>query len=217
MRRLRKVAMASPRFSAAVSPETILVRGLGFDPAWDEDVPAVAEADLYPSLQLSGTFEIQSRRFTGLGNINNRAYSWGPDLVWIIFEGNRIRNNIKIQKADTLELLVNWQNTVLLAVQDVRNAITSYVQETDRKSYLETSVKAALRSVELVEGLYKSGLTDFLNVLATQQELFVQQDNLATSQGLVLKDIVQIYKAFGAGWQSMEITYTPENLPVSYK
>ncbi len=173
----------------------------------------VAVADLYPSLQLSGSFEIQSRRFTGLGNINNRAYSWGPDVLLTIFEGNRIRNNIKIQKADTLELLVNWQNTVLLAVEDVRNAITSYVQETDRKSYLETSVKAASRSVELVENLYKTGLTDFQNVLDTQRTLFLQQDNLVTSKGLVSKDLVQIYKAFGAGCYDINVVYTPDELP----
>ena len=177
----------------------------------------VATADLFPSLQLTGNFEIQSRKFAGLGNINNRAYVWGPDLRWNIFEGNRIRNNIKVQEAVTLELLVNWQNTVLLAVEDVRNSISSYVRETERKNYLEASVNAALRSVELVENLYKAGLTDFQNVLDTQRTLFLQQDNLAASEGLVLKNLVQIYKAFGAGWYNMNISYASEELPVVSK
>jgi multidrug efflux system outer membrane protein len=171
----------------------------------------VAEADLYPALQLSGYFQTQSLKFSGLGNINNKAYSYGPGLTWNIFDGNRIRNNIKIQEAVTDELLADWQNTVLAAVEDVQNAMYAYIQQAKRQQLLEDSVTASLRSVDLVQSLYKSGLTDFQNVLDTQRTLFLQQDNLAVSNGLLLQDIVLIHKAFGAGWQNLEITNPPEN------
>ena len=171
----------------------------------------IAEADLYPALQLSGYFQTQSLKFSGLGNINNKTYSYGPGLTWNIFDGNRIRNNIKVQKAVTAELLAGWQNTVLAAVEDVQNAMYAYTQQVKRQQLLEESVSASLRSVELVQSLYKSGLTDFQNVLDTQRTLFLQQDNLAVSNGLLLQDIVLIYKAFGAGWQNTEMTKPPEN------
>ena len=160
----------------------------------------IAEADLYPALQLSGFFETQSLKFSGLGNINNKTYSYGPGLSWNIFDGNRIRNNIKIQKAITAELLAGWQNTVLAAVEDVQNAMYAYSQQAVRQKSLENSVAASVRSVDLVQSLYQSGLTDFQNVLDTQRTLFIQQDNLATSNGLLLQDLVLIYRAFGAGW-----------------
>jgi multidrug efflux system outer membrane protein len=171
----------------------------------------VAEADLYPALQLSGYFQTQSLKFSGLGNINNKTYSYGPGLTWNIFDGNRIRNNIKIQEAVTAELLAEWQNTVLAAVEDVQNAMYAYTQQAKRQQLLEDSVAASLRSVDLVQNLYKSGLIDFQNVLDTQRTLFLQQDNLAISNGLLLQDIVLIYKAFGAGWQNQDITNPPEN------
>jgi multidrug efflux system outer membrane protein len=166
----------------------------------------VAKADLYPALQLSGLFQTQSLKFSGLGNINNKSYSYGPGLTWNIFDGKRIRNNIKIQGALTAELLADWQNTVLAAVEDVQNAMYAYVQQAKRRQSLQDSVTASLRSVALVQNLYKNGLTDFQNVLDTQRTLFLQQDNLATSNGLLLQDLVLIYKAFGAGWQNIEIT-----------
>jgi multidrug efflux system outer membrane protein len=171
----------------------------------------VAEADLYPALQLSGYFQTQSLKFSGLGNVNNKAYSYGPGLTWNIFDGNRIRNNIKIQEAVTAELLAEWQNTILAAVEDVQNAMYAYMQQAKRRQLLEDSVAASLRSVDLVQNLYKNGLTDFQNVLDTQRTLFLQQDNLAISNGLLLQDIVLIYKAFGAGWQNQEIAKLPEN------
>jgi outer membrane protein, multidrug efflux system len=171
----------------------------------------VAEADLYPALQLSGYLQTQSLKFAGLGNINNKAYSFGPGLTWNIFDGNRIRNNVKIQRAVTAQLLADWQNTVLAAVEEVQNAMYAYIQQAKRKQSLEDSVAASLRSVDLVQSLYKSGLTDFQNVLDTERALFLQQDNLAISNGLLLQDLVLIYKAFGAGWQGLQVTSPAEN------
>lgn len=171
----------------------------------------IATSDLYPSLQLSGYFHIQSRTFSGLGNINNKAYSFGPGIGWNIFDGNRIKNTIKVEEAATNELLANWQNTVLSAVEDANNAMSSYTNGQMRTQSLDDSVKASLRSVEIVESLYKNGLTDFQNVLDTQRSLFVQQDKLASSEGQLLTDIVRIYKSFGIGWDNIpEINKEPQ-------
>jgi multidrug efflux system outer membrane protein len=167
----------------------------------------VAKADLYPALQLSGILQTQALKFSGLGNVtDNKSYSYGPGLTWNIFQGNRIRNNIKIQEALTAGLLADWQNTVLTAVEDVQNAMYAYVQQAKRQQSLQDAVTASLRSVDLVQNLYQNGLTDFQNVLDTQRALFVQQDSLAASNGLLLQDLVAIYKAFGAGCQSLEMT-----------
>jgi NodT family efflux transporter outer membrane factor (OMF) lipoprotein len=170
----------------------------------------VAKADLYPSLQLSGTFEIDSRKLSGLGNIHNKAYSFGPGVQWRLFDANRIKNTIKIEEASSQVLFAQWENTVLLAAEDVENAILSYSQQGQRSASLDNSVKASLRSLELVEDQYKSGLTNFQNVLDTQRTLFGQQDKLASSQGEVLKSLVRIYKGFGGGWQIDAAAVTPE-------
>jgi outer membrane protein, multidrug efflux system len=170
----------------------------------------VATADLYPSLQLTGTFEIDSRRLSGLGNIHNKAYSFGPGVQWQLFDANRIKNTIKIEEAGSQVLFAQWENTVLLAAEDIENAILSYSQQGERTVSLDNSVKASLRSLELVEDQYKSGLTNFQNVLDTQRTLFGQQDKLAASQGEVLKSLVRIYKGFGGGWQIDAAAAVPE-------
>lgn len=165
----------------------------------------VATADLYPSLRLTGTFEIQSRQLSGVGNIHNQAYSFGPGLRWNLFDGNRIRNTIKIEEAATQELLAAWENTVLLAVEDVENAMVSYEQLQLQRQAMTRAVEATRRSIELVETQYKSGLTDFQNVLDTQRSLRTQQDFLAASEGAQLQSLIRIYKSFGGGWQMAAI------------
>jgi NodT family efflux transporter outer membrane factor (OMF) lipoprotein len=162
----------------------------------------VATADLYPSLQLSGTFEIQSRQLSGLGNIHNQAYSFGPGLRWNLFDANRIKNIIRIEEAGAQELLAKWENAVLSAAEEVQNAMTAYGQQLHRRVLLDDSVKSSRRSVELVENLYTNGLVDFQNVLDSQRTLFLQQEKLAESEGSALQALILFYKSCGGGWQA---------------
>ncbi|MCP4895897.1 MAG: TolC family protein, partial [bacterium] len=47
---------------------------------------------------------------------------------------------------------------------------------------------------------YRAGLTDFQNVLDTQRTLLVREDDLAASEGIVIKNLVDLYRALGGGW-----------------
>jgi len=160
----------------------------------------VATADLYPSFSLTGTFHLQAVELSDMGDLPSRAYSFGPNLRWNIFDGNRIRNNIRIEEARAEQARVRYERTVLSAVEEVENAMTAYRQESQRRSALERSSAASEKSVELVQSLYKSGLTDFQNVLDMQRTLFLQQDKLTTSLGQVSLNLIRIYKSLGGGW-----------------
>ena len=61
------------------------------------------------------------------------------------------------------------------------------------------AVEAARRSVELVSVQYRSGRTDFQNVLDSQRSLFQQQDALADSEGRLVQLHVVLYRALGGG------------------
>lgn len=176
----------------------------------------IATVDLYPSFSLSGTFAFESTKSNNLFERPSRAYSFGPSMRWNLFAGNRLRNNIKLQELITDEIYVQYENTVLRAVEEVENAMVEYTQKIKRTDSLEKSVAASEKSTVLVEDLYRNGLTDFQNVLDMQRTLSVQQDNLAQSQGDITKSIVRIYKALGGGWAS-ETEDTPESTEVKPK
>ena len=48
--------------------------------------------------------------------------------------------------------------------------------------------------------LYRTGLTDFQNVLDTERTQFQQQDQLAASDGFVTQNLIRVYRALGGGW-----------------
>jgi len=154
------------------------------------------KADLYPTLTLPGTLSVQSLG-SGSGDV---AYGFGPQLRWNIFNGKRIRSQVAAQEAGTKAALHAYEQTVLLALEEVEDFMAAYANEQDRVVSLEAAAAAAKKSVDLVTELYKSGLTDFQNVLNMEQALLVQQDALATSRGLISLDLVGIYKSLGGGW-----------------
>lgn len=171
----------------------------------------VASAELYPSFSLAGTFNLTAEHFSDLGDWSSRSYAYGPGLRWNIFEGGRIRNLVKVEEVRTQQALNGYERTVLDAVEEVENALEAYTQESIRLEALQRSVLAAQDTVRLVESLYRSGLTDFQNVLDAQRTLFSQQDTLAVSQGTIVLDLIRIYKAFGGGWDLTLLENEPQN------
>lgn len=168
----------------------------------------VATGSLYPRFSISGTLGLEAS--SGLFDTGGRYWSFGPSFRWNLFDGGRIRSQIQMEEARTEQALAAYELTVLNALEDVEDSMAAYANESIRLDTLKRSVAAARKSVTLVQTLYKTGLTDFQNVLDMERTLFEQQDTFAVSQGLVTRNLIRIYKALGGGWY-------PENPPLKNK
>ena len=160
----------------------------------------VATAGLYPAFSLSGTFALEGQNFSDTGDWDSRTWGFGPAMRWNLFDGDRIRNTIKVEEARAEQAMADYELTILEALEEVENAMVSFEQEKERLEDLHNSVAAAQKSVELVRELYENGLTDFQNVLDMQRALTEQQDLMASSEGLVANNLVRIYTSLGGGW-----------------
>jgi NodT family efflux transporter outer membrane factor (OMF) lipoprotein len=158
-----------------------------------------AKAELYPTLTLPGTLAVESNG-SDLFSGENAYYSFGPQLRWSLFNGKRIRSQVRAEEAAAKAALHTYEQTLLVALEEVEDSMAAYAHEKDRIQSLEVAATSALKSVDLVTELYKSGLTDFQNVLNMEQALLTQQDELAASRGLVSTYLVGVYKALGGGW-----------------
>ncbi len=160
-----------------------------------------ATADLYPTFSLLGTFALAATDASNVFDYNrSRTHSLGTSFRWNIFDGWRVRNRIRVEEARTEQAMARYEQTILTALEDVENAMVSYLQEDVRRKKLKQSVIAARESVVLVTILYKNGLTDFENVQVSEQSKFEQEDQLAESEGKVIQNLISIYRALGGGW-----------------
>ena len=161
-------------------------------------------ADLFPRFSLTGSLGLASGTFRNLGRLDSVYYSIGPSISWPIFDAGRIRANIRVQNERENQAAAQYEAVVLTSLEEVENAIVAYSQEQTRRENLQVAVDANRRSVELADQLYQKGLTDFLNVLDAQRNLFASENELAQSESSVSIDLVSIYKALGGGWEDLE-------------
>ncbi|MGD8698000.1 MAG: efflux transporter outer membrane subunit [Gemmatimonadales bacterium] len=160
----------------------------------------VAKADLYPTFSISGFVEAVAGSASNL--FEGESVGWGiiPGFRWDLFQGGKIRNNIRAEEARTQQALYGYQQTILLALEEVEGALVAYDRERVRRERLQEAANASQRAVDLVRTQYISGLTNFQNLLDTQRSLFQQQDLLAESEGRVVQNLIVLNRALGGGW-----------------
>ncbi len=184
------------------------VRSAERDVAAESARVGIATADLYPRFSLSGTFGFSASN--DLFDSGNRVWGLGPSFRWNLFDGGRVRGQILAQEARLEQAVARYEQTVLFALEEVENAVVSYLKEDERRQDLQDAVLAAEQSVELVNVLYRTGVTDFQNVLDAERTLFLRQDDLAESQGLVVRNYISVYRALGGGWDPAPIALDEE-------
>lgn len=159
-----------------------------------------ASADLYPKLRLVGTIGLESLLSGHLLEWASRFWSVGPAVSWNVFDAGAIRKNVEVRSARQQQALLNYENVILQALEEVENALTAFAKEQQRLERLEKAVEAARKAEIIARDRYQAGLVDFTDVLDTQRTLQSFQDEMAQSRGAVTTNLIRLYKALGGGW-----------------
>src|SRR5215469_4210064 len=166
----------------------------------------IAEANLYPAFSLTGTFGTAASNvgqskpkqvFEGRGI----TFAFGPAFQWNILNYGQITNQVRVEDAALQGLLVDYQNIVLKAQQEVENGLASFLQGRKEADLLRESVAAASAALGLAFLQYNLGTRDFTTVLTAEQNLYTAQSNLASAEGTVSTGLASVYRALGGGWQ----------------
>jgi outer membrane protein TolC len=124
-----------------------------------------------------------------------------PTISLPIFEGGRLRGNLRLRRSQQREAALDYRDTVLSAWQDVDNALTAYAQAQERHDLVATAVEKNKEALAAAQQSYVQGATDFLNVITAESALLQSEDDLAQSETEIETDLVRLYKALGGGWR----------------
>jgi len=172
----------------------------------------VATADLYPRFTLLGTAGLASQHAGDLFEAQSRIWSIGPGVQWNLFDAGRRRASVRAANARAAQAMTRYERSMLLALEDVENAMVAFVQLQARERALAQAVNADERAVELATDRYRSGVGDFLSVLDAQRQLFDTRDLLADARGSVSNAFVRLSKSLGGGWSlGPESTAQPQD------
>ena len=178
----------------------------------------VAESQLYPSIQLSGSITPSFSRLSGVSSGTSNAWSFGPNLVLPIFDGGRIRANIDIEKSQAREQYLAWKSTVLNGIEEVENALAAVNRDQQTANAYRKTVSSYQEALSLATASYRDGASSLLDVLDAQRQVSVAQTNLATAVQQTAQDYVALSIALGGGYavgtpQAVANTKIAANVP----
>lgn len=165
----------------------------------------IAEADLWPSLTLSGNIGLT--RSVNSGTVG--SWALGPSINLPIFDRGALKANVDLSKSIARQQYLAYRQTVINAVREVEDAVVALRQEQIRHSRLSTAVAELTKAEQLARELNNAGTTEFSDVLDAQESLYGAQLQLADSATQLAINYVLLCQALGGGWASEEAeTYT---------
>ena len=154
----------------------------------------VARAAFFPSLTLGLDTAISA----GFGGPAAAATSIASSLLAPIFTGGRLTGNLENVTARQKELAVQYRQIVLLAFQEVEDALAALKSNNDRAVLARTTVAESQIAYDIAKARFDAGAIDYLNLLDAQRTLFLAQDSqISINQGQ-LAAFVQLRKAMGS-------------------
>jgi NodT family efflux transporter outer membrane factor (OMF) lipoprotein len=166
----------------------------------------VAETDLYPRFSLFGSIGFQTSdtgdsSASDMFDSDSLAYSVGPGFSWNILNYGRLRNNVRVQDARYQQTIVNYQNTVLTAYQEVEDAMVGFIESRKESDIRARGTHAAKRSTEISNIQYREGSVDFQRVIDSERALVETEDLWIQARGEISLNLIAMYKALGGGWE----------------
>ena len=154
----------------------------------------VARAAFFPSLTLG----VDTAIAAGFGGPAAAATSLASNLLAPIFTGGRLTGNLENVTARQKELAAQYQKTVLVAFQEVEDALAALKSNNEQADISLQSVKESQNAYDIAKARFDAGAIDYLTLLETQRSLYqAQDDQIAIRQGQLLS-FVQLRKALGA-------------------
>ncbi|MEM7613045.1 MAG: efflux transporter outer membrane subunit [Pseudomonadota bacterium] len=164
-----------------------------------EDVGA-AKANLYPAITLAGALTLQGE--------TPSDFSWQDYIASLssaisgpVFQGGRLRAQVRIEQAEADELATAFARAALAAVIDVETALLSIDRLTQQVERSRAAVATAESSNQLVQSRYRQGLSSLLAVLETQRSLNSTRQSLIQSEQALANAQVDLFVSLGGNWK----------------
>jgi outer membrane protein, multidrug efflux system len=162
----------------------------------------VAEADFFPQLNLTGLLGQVSPELSAFTSGGATAWGIAGNLAGPIFHGGQLRAQYRQAKAVREQFLLQYQNRVLRAFQEISDALISKEKLAVEQAEQASAVNAYEVALDMAMKRYQSGNASYFEVLQQQQQLFPAQTALIQTQLNQLIAVIQLYRALGGGWQN---------------
>lgn len=158
-----------------------------------------ARATFYPRITINGTGSWTNNAGAVIANPGKLLLSAVGSLVQPIFNRGLNRAKLRVAKAQQQEALLEFQQSLLNAGEEVSNACYRYTQSERKLAERREQLVALHGSVAATQELMRNGDATYLEVLTAQQSLLAAQLSESEDEFEQVAALVSLYRALGGG------------------
>ncbi len=161
-----------------------------------------ARARFYPNVNLVAFVGLQS---LGLGNLVKAGSDIGqvaPAFSLPLFDGGRLKANLRGAEADYAEAVANYDSTVVKALQDVADAAASARALSGRLDAARSALTLEEDAYRVARLRYTGGLSNYQSVLLVENDVLLRRRAYTDLSARAFALDVALIKALGGGYQA---------------
>lgn len=160
----------------------------------------VATADLFPRISLGGVLGSFTLAGGDLFTGRSANHSAFLGIDWSFLDVGRVRARIAASEAGAAQALAQYQQGVLLALEETENALVQTHRAREEWVLLDATSMQRDEAQALAQRMYRGGTLSLYEVLDAQREQLAAQDAKAQSQINAVRSSIALYKALAGGW-----------------
>jgi NodT family efflux transporter outer membrane factor (OMF) lipoprotein len=161
----------------------------------------VSRAQFYPNVNLTAFIGVQALGVDMLKENGSGIGSVGPAVSLPIFNGGRLRAQLRGAEAEYAQAVANYDQALVQALQEVADAAVSQQALSPQLEKIDAAVEAAREAWRVQNDRYNGGLATYLDVLSAEDYLL---GNLRSQSDLRSRSMtldVALNRALGGGYQ----------------
>jgi len=161
----------------------------------------VATAELFPIVHLGAFFGGAAPEVPELNTNVGRIWGIGPSISWTFPNQAGPRARVRQAKASQVAALASFDSTVLTALKEVEQTLTTYGSDLANRRTLASAQANVQGAFDIARDGYEAGSLSTLDLLTTEQTLVSLDAAVASADTRLVQDQIAIFKALGGGWQ----------------
>ncbi|MBU5613911.1 efflux transporter outer membrane subunit [Geomonas azotofigens] len=159
----------------------------------------VAKASFYPNINLTAFAGWQSLGFDKFLSSQSVIKGFTPAISLPIFEGGRLREQLRVSTAQYDLAVDAYNNTLIHALEEVANEVVTLRSLEKQRTETYLSYSLAGRAYDIALAGFKAGLSDYLTVLNAQSQTLVESQRKAQVEAHFLDAYAALMRAIGGG------------------
>lgn len=162
----------------------------------------ITKSYFYPTINITAVGGVNSFESSNWFNIPASLFgNLVGGLTAPLLNSKKVRTNFEVAKIEREQSVIQFKQTILIAVSEVSNALIKIEKQKEQFSIANERVITLKKAVQNASLLFKNGMANYIEVIVAQGNLLQAELELASLKKDRLSSNVELYRALGGGWE----------------